>query len=185
MSECAAASRTITVPILARVEGEGGLTIRLKGGQVEDVALRIFEPPRFFEPLLRGRSALEVPDITSRICGICSVAYEMSGVHAIEKIYGVTMPPELRLLRRLFYCGEWIESHALHIFLLHAPDFLGFDSAVAMAQASPQLAEPVRLPDAEAALQAERVIRNYDFCISCATHFLKFKVERGADRRRT
>jgi coenzyme F420-reducing hydrogenase alpha subunit len=137
-------TRTITVPALARVEGEGGLTIRLRDGQVEGVELRIFEPPRFFEAFLRGRSAREVPDITSRICGICPVAYLMSSVHAIEKIFGVAISPELRLLRRLLYCGEWIESHALHIFLLHAPDFLGFDSAIAMAQSSPQLADLVR-----------------------------------------
>ncbi len=138
------ASRTITVRALARVEGEGGLTIRLRDGQVEAVELRIFEPPRFYEAFLRGRSALEVPDITARICGICPVAYQMSSVHAIEKIYGVTMTPELRALRRLLYCGEWIESHTLHIYMLHAPDFLGFESAIAMAQASPELADVVR-----------------------------------------
>lgn len=137
-------TRTISVQALARVEGEGGLTIRLKGGTVESVELRIFEPPRFYEAFLRGRSALEVPDITARICGICPVAYQMSSVHAVEKIFGVTMPPELRALRRLLYCGEWIESHVLHIYMLHAPDFLGYESALAMAQASPALAEVVR-----------------------------------------
>ena len=118
-------SRTITVQALARVEGEGGLTIRTRNGQVEGVELRIYEPPRFYEAFLRGRAATEAPDITARICGICPVAYQMSAVHAIEKIYGVTMPPELRALRRLLYCGEWIESHVLHIYMLHAPDFLG------------------------------------------------------------
>jgi coenzyme F420-reducing hydrogenase alpha subunit len=137
-------SRTITVQALARVEGEGALTIRLRDGQVEGVELRIYEPPRFYEAFLRGRSALEVPDITARICGICPVAYQMSSVHAVERIYGVTMPPELRALRRLLYCGEWIESHTLHIYMLHAPDFLGFDGAVAMAQANPELANVVR-----------------------------------------
>jgi coenzyme F420-reducing hydrogenase alpha subunit len=137
-------SRTITVGALARVEGEGALTIRLHDGQVEGVELRIYEPPRFYEAFLRGRSALEVPDITARICGICPVAYQMSSVHAVEKVFGVILPPELRALRRLLYCGEWIESHTLHIYMLHAPDFLGFESALAMAQASPALADVVR-----------------------------------------
>ncbi|HLN28539.1 MAG TPA: Ni/Fe hydrogenase subunit alpha [Gemmataceae bacterium] len=137
-------TRTITVQALARVEGEGALTIRLREGQVDGVELRIYEPPRFYEAFLRGRSALEVPDITARICGICPVAYQMSSVHALEKIFGVTLPPELRALRRLLYCGEWIESHTLHIYMLHAPDFLGFESALAMAQASPTYAEVVR-----------------------------------------
>ncbi len=138
------AKRIITVQALARVEGEGALTIRLREGQVEGVELRIYEPPRFYEAFLRGRSALEVPDITARICGICPVAYQMSSVHALEKCFGVSLPPPLRALRRLLYCGEWIESHTLHIYLLHAPDFLGFESAIAMAQARPEYAELVR-----------------------------------------
>ena len=127
----------ITVPMLARVEGEGALHIKIKGGRVADVKLEIFEPPRLFEAFLRGRPASEAPDITARICGICPIAYQMSAVHAMEKIYGITLDPAVRLLRRLFYCGEWIESHALHIFLLHAPDFLGFQDAIEMAQKHP------------------------------------------------
>ena len=137
-------TRTITVQALARVEGEGGLTIRLRDGQVEGVELRIFEPPRFYEAFLRGRSVLEVADVTARICGICPVAYQMSSVHAVENVFGVTLPPALRALRRLLYCGEWIESHTLHIFFLHAPDFLGFEGGVAMAQASAANAEMIR-----------------------------------------
>src|SRR3974377_1196704 len=99
--------RTISVQALARVEGEGALTIRLRDGQVENVALRIYQPPRFYEALLRGRAATEVPDITARICGICPVAYQMSSVHALEAALGVTPSPEIRLLRRLLYCAEW------------------------------------------------------------------------------
>ncbi len=126
-------SRTIRVDYLARVEGEGAIYIRLKGGKVRDVKLKIFEPPRFFEGFLRGRSYLEAPDITARICGICPVAYQMSSVHAMEHIAGVTVGGPLRELRRLLYCGEWIASHALHIFMLHLPDFLGYESAIHMA----------------------------------------------------
>jgi len=137
-------SRTIEVHALARVEGEGGLTVRVRDGRVVGVELRIYEPPRFYEALLRGRHAAEVPDIVARICGICPVAYQMSAVHALEKIFGVAVSPQVRALRRLLYCGEWIESHTLHIFLLHAPDFLGFDSALSMAQANPDLAALVR-----------------------------------------
>jgi coenzyme F420-reducing hydrogenase alpha subunit len=100
---------------------------------VEHVELNIYEPPRFFESFLRGRSIHEVPDITARICGICPVAYQMSSCHALEKALGITTTPEIRALRRLLYCGEWIESHALHIYLLHAPDFLGYESGISMA----------------------------------------------------
>ena len=127
-------SGTIKVDYLARVEGEGALYIKVKGGQVEDVRLKIFEPPRFFEAFLRGRHYSEAPDITSRICGICPVAYQMSSIHAMEDAFGVKVDGQLRALRRLVYCGEWIESHSLHIFLLHAPDFLGYEDAFEMAK---------------------------------------------------
>jgi coenzyme F420-reducing hydrogenase alpha subunit len=127
------ARRTVHVDYLARVEGEGGLHLTLQDGQVKQVELRIFEPPRFFEALLRGRSFAEAPDITSRICGICPVAYQTSAVNAMEDALGVAVEPPIKDLRRLLYCGEWIESHVLHIYMLHAPDFLGFESAIAMA----------------------------------------------------
>jgi coenzyme F420-reducing hydrogenase alpha subunit len=115
------------------VEGEGALHVAVRGEQVEQVELNIFEPPRFFEALLRGREVREVPDIVARICGICPVAYQMSACHALEKALGLRVPPGVRQLRRLLYCGEWIESHALHIYLLHAPDFLGLESGIRLA----------------------------------------------------
>lgn len=127
-------TRTINVDYLARVEGEGALYIKTKNHVVEDVRLKIFEPPRFFEALLRGRAMGEAPDITARICGICPVAYMMSAAHAIENALDVTIPTYIHQLRRLLYCGEWIESHTLHIYMLHAPDFLGYPDAIAMSK---------------------------------------------------
>jgi len=137
----AGSSRTLHVAMLARVEGEASMHVRVDAGQVTDVELRIFEPPRFFEALLRGRAWTEPPDITARVCGICPVAYQMSSCQAIEDACGVIIPEPLQRLRRLLYCGEWIESHALHIFLLHAPDFLGYDSAISMARDHRDLVE--------------------------------------------
>jgi sulfhydrogenase subunit alpha len=128
-----ATSRTLDVDALARVEGEGGLVVETADGRVVDVKLRIYEPPRFFEAFLRGRGHREPPDITARICGICPVAYQMSACRAIEHACGVTVDGPLDELRRLIYCGEWIESHTLHVYLLHAPDFLGAESAVELA----------------------------------------------------
>jgi coenzyme F420-reducing hydrogenase alpha subunit len=128
------ATRTIKVDYLARVEGEGALFVKIKDGAVVDVKLKIFEPPRFFEAFLRGRKFTEAPDITARICGICPIAYQMSAVHAMEDACGVRVGGQLRALRRLIYCGEWIESHTLHIYMLHAPDFLGYESAIHMAK---------------------------------------------------
>src|SRR5439155_14090675 len=101
---------------------------------VTDVGQKIYEPPRFFEALLVGRGYTEVPDITARVCGICPVAYQMSACAAVEDACRSTVDGPLADLRRLLYCGEWIESHALHIYLLHAPDFLGYAGAVEMAR---------------------------------------------------
>jgi coenzyme F420-reducing hydrogenase alpha subunit len=134
-------SREIKVDYLARVEGEGGLSVKLKNGLVSDVKLKIFEPPRFFEAFLRGRKFTEAPDITARICGICPVAYQMSSIHAMENAFGVTVGGQLRALRRLLYCGEWIESHALHIYMLHAPDFLGYEDAIQIAKDHPKIVQ--------------------------------------------
>jgi coenzyme F420-reducing hydrogenase alpha subunit len=133
--------RTLSVGALTRVEGEGALHVTLTDGVMDSVELNIYEPPRFFEAFLRGRAYTEPPDITARVCGICPVAYQISASNAIEDACGVTVPPELVALRRLLYCGEWIHSHALHIFLLHTPDFLGYPDGISLAKDRPDLIE--------------------------------------------
>ena len=129
----------IHVPVLARVEGEGALNLEIRDGRIEQLELRIYEPPRLFEKFLEGRSYREVPDTVARICGICPVAYQMSAVQAIERAFGAEPGPWVQAMRRVLYCGEWIQSHALHIHLLAAPDFLGFDNAITMAAQHPEL----------------------------------------------
>jgi len=123
----------IRVPVLARVEGEGALELNIENQQITDLKLRIFEPPRYFEKFLEGRNHYDVLDTVARICGICPVAYQMSATHAIESIFEVTTSPWIRAMRRLLYCGEWLQSHSLHIHLLAAPDFLGFNSVIQMS----------------------------------------------------
>lgn len=133
--------RTLSVGALARVEGEGALHVTLRDGVVAGAQLNIYEPPRFFEAFLRGRHYAEPPDLTARVCGICPVAYQVSACNAIEDACGVTVDPEIVRLRRLLYCGEWIHSHALHIFLLHLPDFLGYPDGISLARDHPELIE--------------------------------------------
>ncbi len=127
-------TRTIQVKTLARVEGEGRLYLQVKDDRVEAARLEIFESPRFFEAFLKGRRFSEAPDFTARICGICPVAYQMSSSRAMEDALGVEIPEPLEKLRRLLYLGEWLASHALHVFFLHAPDFLGYQDAIQMAK---------------------------------------------------
>jgi sulfhydrogenase subunit alpha len=134
-------TKTLRTDYLARVEGEGAMLVKIRDGKPVDVKLRIYEPPRFFEAFLRGRSFTEAPDITARICGICPVAYQTSSVNAMEQLCGVDVGPQIRALRRLLYCGEWMESHALHVFMLHAPDFLGYESAIELAKDHRELVE--------------------------------------------
>jgi coenzyme F420-reducing hydrogenase alpha subunit len=133
------ANKTIRVSYLSRVEGEGALNVEVRDGLLTQVKLNIFEAPRFFEALLRGRRFDEAPDITSRICGICPVAYQISAVQAIEDAFGIEVDEQVRAVRRLIYCGEWIESHALHIHMLHAPDFLGYPDGIQMARDYPSI----------------------------------------------
>ena len=123
----------INVPVLARVEGEGALDLAIDNNQITDLKLRIYEPPRYFEKFLEGRNYYDVPDMVARICGICPVAYQMSATHAIESVFGTDASPWLRSMRRLFYCGEWLQSHSLHVHLLAVPDFLGFNSVIEMS----------------------------------------------------
>jgi coenzyme F420-reducing hydrogenase alpha subunit len=133
-AETPTGEHTFEVVGIARVEGEGTLKLRISDGDVIEASLSIFEAPRYFEKLVVGRTPNEVVDITARICGICPVAYQMSAAMAFEHLFEVEIDPQVRALRKLFYWGEWIESHALHVYMLHAPDFLGYESAIAMAR---------------------------------------------------
>jgi sulfhydrogenase subunit alpha len=127
-------TRTLQVSSLARVEGEGALKLVVENGRVDEAQLQIYEPPRFFEAFLRGRQHTEVADITSRICGICPVAYQTSAWQAVEDACSVVVDDRITALRRLLYCGEWISSHTLHMYFLHAPDFLGYQDVIALAK---------------------------------------------------
>ena len=130
-------SVAIHVPVLTRVEGEGALDLRIDNGEIAELRLRIFEPPRFFEKFLEGRSYTEIPDMVARICGICPVAYQATAAQALERLFGVELSPWARAMRRVFYCGEWIQSHSLHIHLLAAPDFFGCSNAIELARIAP------------------------------------------------
>ena len=131
-------SVAIHVPVLARVEGEGALDLRIEDGDIRQLRLRIFEPPRYFEKFVEGRSYTEIPDMVARICGICPVAYQVTAAQAFERLFGVELSPWAKAMRRVFYCGEWIQSHSLHIHLLAAPDFFGCGNAIELAKIAPE-----------------------------------------------
>ncbi len=130
-------STTIRIEHLARVEGHGGVTVVVEDGAVSDVRFDVFEGARLVETLVRGRSYEDVSQILSRICAICSVAHALTSIKATERAFGVEVSPQTKALRDLLFRGENIESHALHLFFLALPDYLGYPSAVALAKDYP------------------------------------------------
>ena len=127
-------STKIQVEHLARVEGHGGITVELNGdGAVSAFRFDIFEGARLLEGLVRGRSYEDISPILSRICSICSVAHSLTSLKATENALGVKVTPQTELLRDLLYRGESIQSHALHLFCLAVPDYLGYPSVTALA----------------------------------------------------
>lgn len=116
-----------------RVEGNGKAEIVIEDGEVKDVRLKIVEGPRFFELLTLGRHYYDVPDLEARICAICYLSHSVASVLGIERAFGVEVPEEIALLRELGLIGELIESHALHLYLLVAPDVFGYPDAIRMA----------------------------------------------------
>jgi sulfhydrogenase subunit alpha len=139
--------------------------VRIKAGKVEDLSFRIFEPPRFFEALLRGRPYTDAPDITSRICGICPIAYILGASLAMEDALGVGVDGPIRALRRLIYCGEWVQSHVLHTNLLHAPDFLGYADSFEMAKDHPGVVESALAVKKVGGLDIDAAASSDDPCI--------------------
>jgi coenzyme F420-reducing hydrogenase alpha subunit len=131
--------KNIKIDLFSRVEASSGLKIEVMDGQVSKLELNIFEPPRFFEGFLEGRMFDEVVDLTARICGICPVSYQMAACTAIESIFGFAPNPQTKRIRRMFSWAEIMQSHLLHVFILQAPDFLGYDSAAEAAKDHPEL----------------------------------------------
>lgn len=124
----------LKVDYITRVEGEGGIEITLdEQRRLLDVRVTVFEPPRFFEGIVRGRRCEEVADIVARICGMCPVSYQLGTLTAVEKILGIQVSRQVRLLRKVFALSQYLGSHGVHVFFLALPDYLGFDSIFEMA----------------------------------------------------
>jgi len=125
-------SKEIVVEHLARVEGHGRIEVTVEGEKVKDVKMGILEGPRFFEAFIESVKYDKVPDIMRRICAICTAAHSLASIRAIEKAFKVEVTPQTKLLRDLLIHGEMIESHALHVFMLALPDYLGYPDAISM-----------------------------------------------------
>ncbi len=134
-------SSVLEIPHLYRVEGHGGIRVTVGDQGIEDCQMSIFEGSRFYEALLRDRKYFEVPGIVCRVCAICSVAHSLCSTYAIEDALGLAVSRPIKRLRDLLNMGEFIESHALHLFCLATPDYLGFSGVLEM---QPQFDKEVR-----------------------------------------
>ncbi|MDR7523676.1 MAG: Ni/Fe hydrogenase subunit alpha [Armatimonadota bacterium] len=116
--------RRIIVDPVTRLEGHGKIDIFLdEAGEVERAYFQVPEL-RGFEAFVRGRPAEDMPQITSRICGVCPLAHHMASTKALDDLYQVTPPPAARKLRELAYSLFMVEDHALHFYFLGGPDFV-------------------------------------------------------------
>ena len=130
-------ARSIVIPHLGRVEGHGGIFVKIVGNTVHEVNMDIFEGSRYYEALLKGKHFLDVQGIITRVCAICSANHTVAALTAIEEALGIKQSERIHTLRGLLLLGATIESHALHVFALALPDFLGFDSVISMASKYP------------------------------------------------
>ncbi len=131
--------RRIDVHYVTRVEGHGNIVVEMGNGKLKDCRFEVVEAPRFFESMLRGRHYSEAAQITSRICGICSTGHTTTSLRATEKALGVVPSEQTRLLRKLAFYGEMLDSHVLHVYMLVAPDFLGVGSVIPLASTHPEV----------------------------------------------
>ena len=135
------ANLNVNVHHLARVEGHGNITVKVKDGEVKEASWEVVETPRFFEVMLKGKHYTSAGILTSRICGICSIGHCLASLRATEAAFGVTIPDAAAKLRLLAKHGETLQSHYLHLFFLAAPDFLGLDSALPLLESKPEVVQ--------------------------------------------
>ena len=131
--------KELNINYLTRVEGHGAVNIVFENERLKEIKLKFTEGPRFFEYITKERLYTEIPKIVSRICGICYVSHRLASISAIEDAFGAKVTPEIELLRKLLVVGEYLESHALHLYFLALPDYMGYPSTLAMAKDYPNV----------------------------------------------
>lgn len=131
----------IKIHEITRVEGHGNIVIDVKKGRIKELKMEIIESPRFFEAMLRGRRYNEAQHIMSRICGICAVSHTSASLKAIESAMDIKISRQAKLLRKLAFHGEMLQSHILHIFFLVLPDLAGVGSIVPLLTSHPDMAK--------------------------------------------
>lgn len=139
----------IDIHHLTRVEGHGDIRINIEQGELKEATWAVVETPRFFEVMVKGLSAERVPFLTSRICGICSISHTLASIRSLERAMQITPPPTAVTLRELAMHGETLQSHALHLFFLAVPDFVGTHDVRPLLESHPAIVQAgLRLKEA-------------------------------------
>ena len=122
-----------------KIEGHAAFYAHLRAGRVDEARMIGLENDRFVEKILFGRKYYEAPIITSRICGICPTIHSTTSIRAIEDACSISPTHQTKVLRKLLLCGQMIQSHSLHLYLLVLPDFVGVSSSFELQKSHPEL----------------------------------------------
>lgn len=128
----------VRIDHIAKIEGHASFTADIVQGDVRAAKIKIEEGARLFEGIMKDRKDEEIPEIGSRICGVCPVAHNFAGFKAIEKAYNLEVKEPALSLRKLMALGQLINSHALHLFFFSLSDFFGFKSDLQLINAYPE-----------------------------------------------
>ncbi len=129
----------VSIDHIARIEGKAGIEVSYTGKEVDVVQFNVFEGPRFFESITIGKPIDEAVAVYPRVCSFCAAAHKITGVQAAENAIGLNPTGQTKRLREILYIGDYIESHALHLFLLALPDFLGYHDAFTLGEEHPDI----------------------------------------------
>lgn len=136
----------ISINRLSKIEGHADLDVKIRDGKVEDVELRVAENQRFYTQAVKGKPALSVPQLVSRICGTCSVAHLTAAIEAVEKTLDIKSTEQSLIMKKLMMYSLMIRDHALHLYFFVLPDFFGIDSALELADVDQVALEKAGVP---------------------------------------
>ncbi len=146
-------TKEIQVDHLARIEGKAGIEVEVSDEDIE-VKLTVTEGPRFFEVITRDKNYNEAVSIFPRICSFCCTPHKLTPIEAVENALGIHPSEQTKKFRELLYLGNMIESHALHLYLLVVPDYLGYPDAFAVAKKNGEMVKDgIFLKDVGAEIQ--------------------------------
>ncbi|MHA1597014.1 MAG: Ni/Fe hydrogenase subunit alpha [Candidatus Asgardarchaeia archaeon] len=135
--------KTIEVRKITKIEGRMNVSIFMRGNEVVKVRAEALEGIRLLERILRGKRYNQIPDITSRMCGVCQAIHRITSIQAIEKAFGIKLPERLKILRKIVAISGHLQSHILHLYVFVLPGLLGHESIIGVSKKDEKLVRKV------------------------------------------